>query len=542
MLRPFTIHLPGGSGHRSDESESNRRVLSVVPDPRRKDTGRRGPRRDVPGAGDTPGMDPAPSAHVDSASLARRLRRVLPPDAVLDRPGELRAYDCDGQTLHRAAPDVVVLPRTLDEIVAAVRVAHEAGVPVVARGAGTGLSGGTLAPRGGVLVSTARMQRIVSVDPAARRAVVEPGVVNARLSEAVRAHGLRYAPDPSSQTASTIGGNVAENSGGPHTLRLGVTAHHVAGLVLVTADASVVRLGDCADAAAPWDDALVGAVVGSEGLFGVVAEIAVRLVPIPECVRTFLASYASIADAARAVAALPATGAVPAAVELMDAECVRAVEQFAHAGLRADAGAVLLVEIEGAADEVAADAERVLRALRAERALDVRAASTDDERARLWKARRLAAGALGRICRGFYTHDGCVPPSRLEEALRRIAEAASRHGVRVATLAHAGDGNIHPLFLFDRLDDDELRRGAAAGREALEICVSLGGSLTGEHGVGGEKRDLLPLQYDEATISLFRRLRRAFDPDERMNPDKVFPSGAPTSEPLRGAKPARGWL
>ncbi len=484
-------------------------------------------------------------------ALVRALRAVLPADAVLALPDERRVYDCDGQTLHRAPADVVVLPRTHEEVVAAVRVAHGFGVAVVPRGAGTGLSGGTLAPRGGVLISTARMNRIVAVDPAARRARVEPGVVNARLTEAVRPHGLRYAPDPSSQTSCTIGGNVAENSGGPHTLRLGVTVNHVAGLVVVLADGTTLRLGECAaaESAGGDDDSLIGVITGSEGMFGVVTEVVVRLVAAPQEVRTLLAAFPDVPSAGRAVSAILRSGVVPAAVELMDRLCIEAVESFAHAGLPADAGAVLLVELEGAAEDVADDETDVRAALASASPIDVRAAATADERARLWKARKQAAGALGRICRGFYTHDGCVPPSRLAEALARIGDAAAAHGIRVATLAHAGDGNIHPLFLFDTLDPDELRRGAAAGRAALEICLALGGSLTGEHGIGGEKRDLLPLQYDAETIALFARVRRAFDPAERMNPGKMFPAscgheGAADGGPgsLGGVKAPAGWL
>ncbi|MCE9635990.1 MAG: FAD-binding protein [Planctomycetes bacterium] len=481
-------------------------------------------------------MHPRPES-----DLVRSLRAALPLDAVLAHPDERRVYDCDGQTLHRSAADVVVLPRTAEEVIATMTVASAAGAPVVPRGAGTGLSGGTLAPRGGVMIVTSRMDRILSLDPRARRAVVQPGVINARLSDAARRHGLRYAPDPSSQTACTIGGNVAENSGGPHTLRLGTTTNHVTGLAVVTSDASMIRLGECAATPTEHDDALMGLVTGSEGLFGVVTEIVVRLVPAPEAVRTFLASYASVPAAGRAVSAVLASGTLPAAMELMDQACVRAVEDFAHAGFPSNAAAVVLIELEGATEEVNADEPVMLRALRGQSPIDVRAATSDEERGRMWKGRKQAAGALGRICRGFYTHDGCVPPSRLAEALEGIGEVAARNGVRVATLAHAGDGNIHPLFLFDTLDDNELRRGAKAGREVLELCLALGGSLTGEHGVGGEKRDLLPLQYDAPTISLFRRIRAAFDPAERMNPEKVFPAAAPGGG-FAGTKPARGWL
>lgn len=474
------------------------------------------------------------------ADLAAALRRVLPGDAVLSRPDELRVYDCDGRTVTRAAAEVVVLPRTTEEVVAAVRAAAAQGAAVVPRGAGTGLAGGTTAPHGGLMISTARMNRILSIDAAERIARVEPGVVNAKLSEAARPHGLRYAPDPSSQTACTVGGNVAANSGGPHTLRLGVTTNHVAGAAVVLADGSLLRLGDCGGDGGPEDDCLLSLLVGSEGTCGVIVEAAVRLVPLPESVKTMLASYRSVPDAARAVQAVLGSGVVPAAVEMMDALCVRAVEQFAKAGLPADAGAVLLVELEGSAEEVATGAPVIAAAL-SHGAIEIRTADDPDARMRLWKARKQAAGSLGRISRGYYTHDICVPQSRIVEALLRIGEVGARHRVRVATLAHAGDGNLHPLFLYETGDADELARGAAAGREALDVCLALGGSLTGEHGVGGEKRDFLPLQYDAATIEAFRRVRRAFDPGERMNPGKVFPDDVPSGG-FQGAKPAAGWL
>lgn len=473
-----------------------------------------------------------------------RLRAVVPTDAVRALPDERRVYASDGQMLHPGVPDVVVLPRTTAEVVAVLRVAAELGAPVVPRGAGTGLSGGAVASHGGVLLGTSRMRGILALDPVERRARVQPGVVNADLGRAAARHGLRFAPDPSSQAACTVGGNVAENSGGPHTLRLGVTAHHVTGVVLVTSDAEIHRLGNCGDDDAPWSDALAALVVGSEGLFGVVTEIDVRLVPEPECVRTFLASYVSVEAAGRAVAAVMACGTVPAAVELMDALAVRAVESHARAGFPQDAGAVLLVELEGGREEVEAEEVPVLAALRSAGALEARRAVDDAERARMWKGRKEALGALGKICRAYYTHDGVVPVSRVPEALAAMSAIAARHGLRLASVSHAGDGNLHPLLLFDRADAEELARGAAAGREILEMCLALGGSLTGEHGVGSEKRELLAAQFDAPTRGLFERLREAFDPGRRMNPGKVFPDGAACGETglAAGAKPARGWL
>jgi glycolate oxidase len=466
------------------------------------------------------------------SALAAALRAVLPEDAVLAREDERRVYGCDGQTLHAGSPDVVVLPRSTREVQGIVRVAKERSVPVVARGAGTGLSGGAIASEGGILLSTARMRRILSMDPAERTARVQPGVVNARLNEAAAAHGLRYAPDPSSQTACTLGGNVAENSGGPHTLRYGVTVNHVTGLEMVTSDGEVRQV---------TDDALLGLVCGSEGTFGIVTEIDVRLVPLPQAVRTFLASYADIESAGRAVAAVIGSGVVPAALELMDRLAVRAVEEFARAGFPADAGAVLLVELEGSAEEVAAQEAPVLAALRASGAIDARAAADDVERARMWRGRKQVAGALGRISKGCYTHDGVVPPSRLANALTRAYAIARSHGFRIATVCHAGDGNIHPLLLFAEKDEAEIERAAAAGRELVEMFVEFGGSITGEHGVGGEKRELLGLQYAPPAIELFRRIRLAFDPTDLMNPGKVLPTGEGGFP--RGDKPPRaGWL
>jgi glycolate oxidase len=468
----------------------------------------------------------------DPTALADALRAVLPEDAVLASEDERRVYGCDGQTLHSGSPDVVVLPRTTREVVSAVRVANERHVPIVARGAGTGLSGGAIASEGGILLSTARMKRIVRLDPAERSARVQPGVVNARLNEAAAPHGLRYAPDPSSQTACTLGGNVAENSGGPHTLRYGVTANHVAGLEIVTSDGEVHEIAD---------DALLGLVCGSEGTFGIVTEIDVRLVPLPQAVRTFLASYADVEAAGDAVASVIGTGTVPAALELMDRLAVRAVEEFARAGFPADAGAVLLVELEGSAEEVAAQEAPVLAALRRSGAIDARAAADEGQRARMWRGRKQVAGALGRISKGCYTHDGVVPPSRLAHALTRAYSIAKSHGFRIATVCHAGDGNMHPLLLFTEKDAAEIERASAAGRELVEMFVEFGGSITGEHGVGGEKRELLGLQYAPPALDLFRRIKLAFDPTGLMNPGKVLPTGE--GDFPRGDKPARaGWL
>jgi glycolate oxidase len=478
-------------------------------------------------------------------ALLARLRATLPSDAVISGRDARTTYACDGQTLHPSTPDVVTLPWTPAQVVQIMQIARDCNVPVVPRGAGTGLSGGALATHGGVLLGTNRLRRILKVDPLERIAVVEPGVVNAALGKAVAPHGLRFAPDPSSQIACTLGGNVAENAGGPHTLRLGVTSNHVAGLVLVTPDAAVHELGACRPGGSqPGDDGLLGLITGSEGLFGVVTRIAVRLVPAAPHVRTFLASFADVPAAGAAVAQIIRSGVVPAAVELMDRLAVQAVEAHARAGFPVAAAAVLIVELEGTAHEVNALTPVIENAFSQHRALSQRVAIDEQERAAIWKGRKQALGALGRICKGYYTHDGVVPPSRLPEALARIEGIAARHGLRVAHVCHAGDGNLHPLILFDTLEPEELERGARAGREILETCLELGGSLTGEHGVGSEKRALLDAQFDPSTIQLFDRVRRAFDPDRRMNPGKLLPSGSRCGErgPPAVVKNAGGWL
>ncbi len=477
-------------------------------------------------------------------ALVKDLRDVLPHDAVLDRAADRITYACDGQTLHPGRPDVVVLPSSTSEVAAVVRVAARHGVPVVPRGAGTGLAGGALATSGGVLVGTARMSRIVSIDAERLRAVIQPGVVNADLDRAAAAHGLRFAPDPSSQSACTVGGNVAANAGGPHTLRLGVTANHVTGLVIVTADGAVHATGECAQRAGVGADSVNALLVGSEGLLGVVTEISVRLVARAAGVRTLLATYDATGDAARAVAAVIATGAVPAAVEMIDRRALDAVEAHEPLGFDATVAALLLVELEGTEEQLDELVPPVVGALRAAGGRNVRATGDDAERARMWRARKQAGAAVGHLARGFVTHDGVVPPSRLAEALARIDEAARAHGVDVAIVAHAGDGNLHPFVLLQTLDDDELARANAAGRDMLQACLDLGGSLTGEHGIGLEKRGLLERQFDLPTRALFARLRHALDPDERMNPGKVLPSGGRCGEVSRGAvtNVAGGWL
>jgi glycolate oxidase subunit GlcD len=456
-------------------------------------------------------------------ALLERLRAILPAEAVLASPEALLVYEADGLTLGARRPDAVVLPRTTAEVVAVVRACAEAGVPFVPRGAGTGLSGGAVAAEGGVVIECSRMDRILEVHGEDRYAVVQPGVVNAELSKAVAPHGLLYAPDPSSQAACTIGGNVAENSGGPHTLKYGTTTNHVLAVELVLPDGSVLELGS--PAGFPPDLDLVGAVVGSEGTLGVVTRIWVRLVPIPEQVETLLAIFPDVVSSCRAVTAIIRSGLVPAALEIVDQRTIRAVEASVYAaGLPTDAGAVLLVELDGVPAAVARQAERV-RALAAEAgATRVEIARDEAERARFWRARKGAFGAMGRLAPDLYVHDAVVPRAKLPEILERVCEICDRHGLRLSNVFHAGDGNLHPNISFDRRNEGELARVVAAGEEILRTCVEAGGVISGEHGIGTEKREYMPLLFSEADLAAMARLRRAFDPERRSNPGKVFPT------------------
>jgi len=448
---------------------------------------------------------------------------VVGRERCLSRPEELFAYECDGLTLHRARPAAVVLPLDTGEVARIVRACRRQGVPFVARGAGTGLSGGALALGGGVVIECARMDRVLELDPLERYAVVQPGVVNARLSELAAPHGLFYAPDPSSQQACTIGGNVAENSGGPHTLKYGTTTHHVLAVQMVLPDGEVVRLGSVAGWAPGYD--LLGAVVGSEGTLGVVTEVTVRLLPLPEAVETLLAVFPDVVSACRAVGEVIRGGLVPAALEIVDRRTIEAVEASVYAaGLPRDAGAVLLAELDGAPEALAGQVERVRRIAGAAGATRVEVARDEEERQRFWRARKGAFGAMGRLAPDLYVHDAVVPRPRLPEVLEAVCAIGDRYGLKLANVFHAGDGNLHPNICFDRRDPDELRRVVAAGEEILRTCVEAGGVITGEHGIGTEKRDYMPLLFSEEDLDAMRRLRAAFDPDGVCNPGKVFPT------------------
>jgi glycolate dehydrogenase FAD-linked subunit len=457
------------------------------------------------------------------SSLARDLSAIVGERHVRQARAERVTYAMDGLPTHRRVPDLVVLPGSREEVIAVVRLLAALGLPFVPRGAGTGLSGGALADEGSVLLVLTRLNRILHIDTPNRRAVVEPGVVNAKLGAAAKPHGLQYAPDPSSQSACTIGGNVAENAGGPHCLKYGVTANHILALEVLLADGSLVELGS--PGGEPWGPDLVGLFVGSEGNFGVTTKITVRLTPLPRAIRTLLADFTSIRTAGEAVSAIIAAGIVPAALEMMDQSCIRAVEDSVYAaGYPRDAAAILLVELDGRDESaVVAETEAVTDLLRKSAARSVRAAATEAERERLWQGRKKAFGAMGRLSRDLVVQDAVVPRSSLPDVLETIAAIASRYGLVVSNVFHAGDGNLHPNISFDATDAAVKQRVEAASAEIMEACIAAGGTITGEHGVGIDKLRYMPLIFDAESLGAMHAVRRVFDPDERVNPGKVVP-------------------
>jgi glycolate oxidase len=467
--------------------------------------------------------------------LARRLRRDLGDRAVVTDPAARRTYDCDGLTAYRSTPGLVVLPEDAAGVRATVRACRDAGVPFVARGSGTGLSAGALPEADGVLIVTARMRRILDVDLPNRRAVVEPGVINLEVSRAVGPAGWYYAPDPSSQQICSIGGNVAENSGGAHCVKYGFTVHHVTGLEVCTAEGELVRLGAGRAAQAPGYD-LTGVFVGSEGTLGIATKIWVRLLRSPEAVCTILAAFHTIEQAGAAVSAIVAAGLRPAAAEIMDALAIGAAEAAVDCGYPPGAGAVLIVELDGPAVEVEAEAAAVT-ALCAE-AFEIRSATDPARRAEIWRGRKSAFAAVGRISRDYIVQDGVIPRTALAEVLHEIEELASSAGIRVANVFHAGDGNLHPLVLYDGREPGALDRAEQVSGAILDLCVRRGGSITGEHGVGVDKSAKLPLMFSPDDLETMRLLRDAFDPDGRANPGKVFPTPRRCAERAAPGAPA----
>lgn len=481
-------------------------------------------------------MTPDPPPPALPPALVRDLRRRLGEGAVITDPDRLLVYEADGLPHYRRRPSAVVLPLDTLETAWVVERLHEAGVPVVPRGAGTGLSGGALAGPGAVMVGTARMRRILALEPANRRARVQAGVLNADLSRAAAPHGLHYAPDPSSQTACTLGGNVAENSGGPHCLKYGVTRRYVGGLTVVGAGGRVVELGGDSGPDAPD---LVGLFVGSEGCFGLATEIEVGLVPVSEGVRTLLAAFPRLEDAGAAVTAIIASGLLPAALEILDRATITAVEESVFAaGYPRSAAAVLVVEFDGPDSALDAEADRAEGLCREHGATEVRRARDPDARAQLWKGRKKAFGAMGRLAPDMVVQDATVPRSRLPEVLGRIEAIARAHDLHVANVFHAGDGNLHPNILFDRRDPAWVARVEVASREIMQVCVEAGGTITGEHGVGLDKRAYMPLVHGPAELDAMARVRRVFDPRGLWNPGKVLPDGA-EGPPWRRDPPPR---
>jgi glycolate oxidase len=454
------------------------------------------------------------------ASFASRLIDALGPDVVRTEPEDLAVYGFDAYS-DNMLPSVVIVPGTAREVAAAVRIARECGEPVVPRGAGTGLCGGAVPARGGMVVSFARMNRVLELDIRNRRARVQPGLINLELSVAVAAHGVFYAPDPSSQKISTIGGNVGTNAGGPHCLSYGTTTNHVLGLEYVDGEGTIHRTS--------IDDSgydLTGVLVGSEGTLGIVTEIDVRLLSLPEAVRVCVAAFPDVESASEAVSAIIAAGLVPTALEIMDALITRAVEAHYHAGYPENAGAVLLVEIAGTHDDVASGESALERIARAHGALSWRAARNQVERDALWAARKGAAGAIGRIAPNYYIQDACVPRTRLPEVMHAIEAIARDHALPVGNVFHAGDGNLHPLLIFDRRDKRQVDAVVSAGTEILTTCIAMGGTISGEHGIGYEKRETLSLVFSSDDLAAMGRVREVFDPLRGFNPDKIFPSGA----------------
>jgi len=456
-----------------------------------------------------------------SLGVAGKLRKIVGREGVLDRPEDLMLYEYDG-SLAQGTPKYVVFPQTTQQVSEIVKLAAREGLAIVPRGAGTGLSGGSIARNGGIILGFARMNRILDIDVPNLRATVEPGVVNLDLSNALEPHGFYFAPDPSSQKACTIGGNVAENSGGPHTLAMGVTVNHVTGLEVVLPSGRIARLGGEATSALGYD--LTGFFVGSEGTLGIATAITVKITRSPEAVATLLAIYNDVQDAATTVVALTSEGITPAAIEMLDGWTLRAVEASVHAGYPLDSAAVLLIELEGLREAVDEQAEIVSNLCSRSGAREVRRARDEHERQLLWKGRKTAFGAIGRVSPSYYVQDGVIPRTRIPETLRKIDEVGKKYSLTIGNIFHAGDGNLHPLILFDNRDPEQTQRTLDAGREILEFCISVGGSITGEHGVGMEKQDLMCTLFSDSELDVMKRLRDCFNPDSLLNPQKILPS------------------
>ena len=475
---------------------------------------------------------------MERAELLRELGKIVGESNIVFHPDDLLVYEYDG-SVDRGIPSMVVLPGNSDEVSRVVALAYQEGMPVAGRGSGTGLSGGAIAAPGGMQIAFTRMNRILEVDTENRTAVVEPGVINLDLDNHVRKSGLRYAPDPSSQRACSLGGNIAENAGGPHCLAYGTTTNHVLGMEVVLEDGSMVNLGSPMDEPVrevPGYD-LRGAFVGSEGTFGIATKIVVRLLPVPQAVKTILGAFADINEACTSVSSIIAQGIVPAALEMMDANTIRAVQATMDAGYPNDAGAVLLVELEGLDEEVEEDGNRVEADLWDTGAVQVSVAHQEEERVKLWLGRKTAFGAFGNIAPNMYLVDGVVPRTKLTQVLAEVGDIGRQYGIVIANVFHAGDGNLHPCILFDEREPGALERATEASGEILRVCIAAGGTLSGEHGVGLEKKEYMPLVFNGEDMAAMQRVRDSFAPKNRLNPGKIFPDGEPYQPPAYRPSP-----
>ena len=466
---------------------------------------------------------PEPDAEVIArrVEIARRLGQIVPGEGVIDDPASLRAYESDGLTAYRQPPMIAVLPETVAQVSAVLKFCHEEGIKVVPRGAGTSLSGGALPLADGILLGLGKFNRILDIDYANRCAVVQPGVANLAISQAVEAAGFYYAPDPSSQIACSIGGNVAENAGGVHCLKYGLTTNNVLGVELVLMDGEVVRIGGRHLDSAGYD--LLGVIAGSEGLLGVITEVTVRILPKPPSARAVLIGFPSTEAAGDCVAGVIGAGIIPGGMEMMDNPAINAAEDFVAAGYPRDAAALLIVELDGPEVEVDHLVDRVAGIAREFGATSIRVSEDEDERTKFWAGRKSAFPAVGRISPDYYCMDGTIPRRRLPEVLGRIAALSEEFGLRVANVFHAGDGNLHPLILYDANNPGELEKAEKFGEAILTLCVEVGGVLTGDHGVGVEKRDLMGTMFSDDDLKQQQRLKCAFDPKQLLNPGKVFP-------------------
>lgn len=478
------------------------------------------------------------AGHSRIATIVGRLREIVGPDGVLHDPDELLVYECDGYVVEKTSPDIVVFPSSTEQVVAVVKLCNEFDIPFVPRGAGTSLAGGCLPVGGGVMIALTRMRRILEVNVRDRYAIVEPGLVNVHLTQELKGSGYHYAPDPSSQGACTIGGNVATNSGGPHTLKYGVTVNHILGLEVVLPDGTVSHLGGPVEGLPGYD--LPGLFVGSEGTFGICTQVTVRLTRDPAAYRTMLAIFETVEEATQSISDIVGAGIIPAALEMMDQGIIEALEAAFHFGFPLDAGAVLLIEVDGLDVAVSEEAERIVSLCNSAGAREVRRADSVEERQLLWKCRKQAFGAIGRLSPSYCTQDGVVPRTKLPEILAFITACGQRHGIRIVNVFHAGDGNIHPILLFDERDTEQIQRVLAASHEILEKCLELGGSVTGEHGIGVEKISLMHQLFSEDDLDVMRTVRQVFNPDDRCSPAKMLPTaGACGMEHIEKSHPGR---